>query len=99
MPRWLQILFVSISDSRAEDLDLEIGDEVVWDVQGIPIKTYIGSIRAIDWQRIQTNFTVVFPNGIIDKAPQFYVLMTRTPDKVSASLFQQELVHSFYGSF
>lgn len=88
-------IFVSISDSMAETLKLAIGDEVVFDVQGIPIKTYIGSIRKIDWQRIQTNFIFVFPGGVIDKAPQFYVLMTRTPDKVKASLFQQELVQFF----
>jgi len=88
-------VFVSISDTMAERLEVEIGDEVVFDVQGIPITTYIGSVREIDWQRIQTNFIFVFPGGVIDKAPQFYVLMTRTPDKVSSSLFQQELVQYF----
>jgi len=88
-------VFVSISDSMAENLKVSIGDEIVFDVQGIPIKVYIGSTRKIDWQRIQTNFTFVFPNGVIDKAPQFYVLMTKTPDKVKASLYQQELVQ-FY---
>ncbi len=88
-------VFVSISDSMAENLEVELGDEIIFDVQGIPITTYIGSIRKIDWQRIQTNFIFVFPEGIIDKAPQFYVLMTRTPDKVKASLYQQDLVKFF----
>lgn len=88
-------VFVSISESMSRTLKLEIGDEVVFDVQGIPFTTYIGSIRDVDWQRIQTNFIFVFPSGVIDKAPQFYVLMTRTPDKVKASIFQQELVQFF----
>ena len=79
----------------SETLKLKVGDEIVFDVQGVPFTTYIGSIRDVDWQRIQTNFIFVFPNGVIDKAPQFYVLMTRTPDKVKASIFQQELVKFF----
>lgn len=88
-------VFVSITDSMADNLDVGLGDEVTFDVQGIPITTYIGSIRKVDWQRIQTNFIFVFPGGVIDQAPQFYVLMTRTPDKAKASLYQQQLVHFF----
>jgi len=83
---------VSITDSMAENLELEIGDEVIFDVQGVPITTYIGSIRDVDWQRIQTNFIFVFPNGVLEKAPQFYVLMTKTDSKPQASKFQRELV-------
>jgi putative ABC transport system permease protein len=88
-------IFVSISESMSETLRLKIGDEVTFDVQGIPFTTYIGSIREVDWQRIQTNFTFVFPGGVIDRAPQFFVLMTRTPTKVKASIYQQELVQFF----
>jgi len=88
-------IFVSISTSMAENLELAIGDEVIFDVQGVPIITYIGSLREVDWQRIQTNFIFVFPVGVIDKAPQFYVLMTRTDDKQVASKYQQELVATF----
>ena len=88
-------IFVSVSESMSKTLKLKVGDEVVFDVQGVPFTTYIGSIRDVDWQRIQTNFIFVFPSGVIDKAPQFYVLMTRTQDKVKASIFQQELVKFF----
>lgn len=83
---------VSITDSMAENLELEMGDEVIFDVQGVPITTYIGSIRDVDWQRIQTNFIFVFPNGVLEQAPQFYVLMTKTDSKPQASKFQRELV-------
>jgi putative ABC transport system permease protein len=88
-------IFVSISKSMSETLKLEMGSEVVFDVQGVPFTTYVGSIRDVDWQRIQTNFIFVFPSGVIDQAPQFYVLMTRTQDQVKASIFQQELVQFF----
>ena len=88
-------VMVTISVSMAENLELEIGDEVVFDVQGVPITTRIGGFRDVDWQRIQTNFIFVFPTGVLEQAPQFYVLMTRSESKEQSSSFQQDLVAGF----
>jgi putative ABC transport system permease protein len=88
-------IWVSISESMAENLDVKIGSEVVFDVQGVPITTYIGSLREVDWQRIQTNFIFVFPLGVLEPAPQFYVLMTRSESQAKSAAFQQELVLNF----
>ena len=88
-------IWVSISESMAEDLDVDIGSEVVFDVQGVPITSYIGSFREIDWQRIQTNFIFVFPMGVLEPAPQFYVLMTRSESQPQSAAFQQELVRTY----
>jgi putative ABC transport system permease protein len=88
-------IWVSISESMAENLDAEIGTEIVFDVQGVPITTYIGSMREVDWQRIQTNFIFVFPLGVLEPAPQFYVLMTRSESQSNSAAFQQELVRKF----
>ena len=88
-------IWVSISESMAENLDVEVGTEIVFDVQGVPITTYIGSMREVDWQRIQTNFIFVFPLGVLEPAPQFYVLMTRSESQSNAASFQQELVRKF----
>ncbi len=88
-------IWVSISENMAETLHVDIGDEVIFDVQGVPIITYIGSFREVDWQRIQTNFIFVFPAGVLEQAPQFYVLMTRTDSKAQSAAFQQELVRKF----
>lgn len=88
-------IWVSISENMAETLHVDIGDEVIFDVQGVPITTYIGSLREVDWQRIQTNFIFVFPKGVLEEAPQFYVLMTRTESKAKSAAFQQELVRKF----
>ena len=88
-------VWVSISENMAETLKVEIGDEVIFDVQGVPISTYIGSLREVDWRRIQTNFIFVFPPGVLEKAPQFYVLMTRSESKAKSASFQQALVRKF----
>jgi putative ABC transport system permease protein len=88
-------VFISITRDMAERLDLKLKDEIVFDVQGVPVTTYIGSMRDVDWQRIQTNFMVVFPNGVLEHAPQFFVIVTRIEDKQRSANFQQALVNQF----
>jgi putative ABC transport system permease protein len=88
-------VFISVSQDMAESLNLELKDEIIWDVQGVPVITYVGSTREIDWQRIQTNFMVVFPEGVLEDAPQFYVILSRIDDKQRAAAFQQEMVKKF----
>jgi putative ABC transport system permease protein len=88
-------VFVSISKSMADRINLTLGDEMVFDVQGVPVKTFVGSVREVDWQRIQTNFMVVFPGGVLEKAPQFNVLITRIDDKDLSAKFQRDLVNQF----
>jgi len=88
-------VFVSISDGLSNWAKLELKDELTFDVQGVPVKTFVGSVREVDWQRIQTNFMVVFPLGVLEEAPQFNVLITRIDDKEISARFQQDLVNQF----
>ena len=88
-------IFISVSDNLKEGLNLKLKDEIIWNVQGVDVKTYVGSFREIDWQRVQTNFMVVFPKGVLENAPQFFVLISRIDDKTVSAQFQQELVRKF----
>ncbi len=42
-------VWISVSDGLQRALKLSIGDEVVFNVQGLLITTYVGSIRKVDW--------------------------------------------------
>lgn len=86
---------ISLSDNVAKDAQVVLGDTLQFNVQGMLMETVVGSIRKVDWGRPQLNFSIVFPSGVLEKAPQFHVISTHAPDKkVSASL-QQELVQKF----
>lgn len=87
--------FISVSENLREGLNLQLKDEIIWNVQGVDVKTYVGSFREVDWQRVQTNFMVVFPEGVLENAPQFFVLISRIDDKNVSARFQQELVRNF----
>lgn len=86
---------ISLEREYAERIGVTIGDKIVWNVQGLLIETRVGSFREVDWDRVQTNFRVVFPKGIIDEAPQFHVIMTRTPDEQASADFQLKVVERF----
>ncbi len=88
-------IYVSLEKGYADRQNWHIGDTLTFNVQGTMIKTIIGSFREVDWNRIQTNFLVVFPTGVLEQAPQFQVLLTHVPsDEVSAK-FQQAVVVQF----
>jgi putative ABC transport system permease protein len=88
-------IWISISKGYAENLDLQIGDELLFNVQGAPISTFVGSFREIDWRRVQTNFLVLFPTGVLEKAPQFHVLITRVDKSDVSARYQQAVVRQF----
>ncbi len=88
-------VFISVEERFAKRNNIEIGDKMIFNVQGSIISTVVGSLREVDWNRIQTNFLVVFPTGILEEAPQFHVLLTRLPNKETSARFQQLVVQQF----
>lgn len=86
---------VSVEEGIAEDLKVSLGDRLTFDVLGVPIETVIGSIRKVEWQRVQPNFFVVFPEGVLEPAPKFHVMVTRTDTDEEGALLQREVVRQF----
>jgi putative ABC transport system permease protein len=86
---------ISLDKEIARDFSAKVGDELVFDVQGVRIKTRIASLREIDWKRFQTNFFVVFPAGVLEAAPTFNVLVSRVPDAAASARLQSAVVAKF----
>lgn len=86
---------ISISDNLADDAKVTLGDTIVFNVQGVLMETTVGSIRKVDWTQMQLNFTVVFPAGVLEDAPQFNVLTTSVNDESSSAALQRDLVAKF----
>lgn len=87
---------ISIERDIAEnELRVGLGDTLVWDVQGVEITSVIESIREVDWQRMQTNFFVIFPEGVLEEAPQMHVFMTQTGSDEKTAALQSALVQRY----
>lgn len=83
---------ISIETEFSQSLNVGLGDTLTFDVQGISLKTVVSSLRKIDWQRFEPNFFILFPTGVLENAPQFFVTVTRYEDPANAAAFKRDLV-------
>jgi putative ABC transport system permease protein len=90
-----QLVKVSLEDGFARRIDVKVGDKLTFNVQGAPLETVVGSIRKVDWNRIQTNFLLIFPTGVLEDAPQFHVLLTQVPSNEVSANYQRAVVKAY----
>jgi putative ABC transport system permease protein len=86
---------VSVEAGVARELGVGIGDEIVWDVQGLAVRSRVAHLREVEWARFEPNFFVVFPEGPLDAAPKSYVTLSRITDPAQRARFQREVVEAF----
>jgi putative ABC transport system permease protein len=82
---------ISVESGLAEEIGVGVGDEIVWDVQGIRIPTRVASLREVDWARFEPNFFVVFEPGSLEGAPHTLVTLTRIDRPEDRGAFQRRL--------
>ena len=85
---------VAVEAGLARELGVGVGDEIVWDVQGVPVPSRVAVLREVEWARFEPNFFVVFPEGPLDAAPQSYVLLSRVDDPARRAHLQRAIVEA-----
>jgi len=86
---------LSFDVRAAKQLQIAVGDTIVWNVQGVPLRSVVTSLRKVDWQRVQANFMVVFPTGVLEAAPQIYIMATRVQNAGQSAELQKTLVRRY----
>ncbi|HET7600632.1 MAG TPA: FtsX-like permease family protein [Gemmatimonadales bacterium] len=86
---------ISVETDVARELGVRVGDEIVWDVQGVPVPSRVASLREVEWARFEPNFFVVFAPGALEGAPRTYVTLTRLTDAGARGRLQRELAERF----
>ena len=82
---------ISVATGVADELGVRVGDEIVWDVQGVELSTRVASLREVDWARFEPNFFVVFRPGALEAAPRTLVLLSRAEDPAVRGALQRRL--------
>lgn len=88
-------ILISLAEDFARQMNIRLGDSVVFDVQGMRITTVVGSLRKVEWRRLQMSFFVIFPSGVLEQAPQFDVLVTKVNNPEQSAGFQRAIVEKF----
>jgi len=86
---------ISMEEEVARELGVGIGDRITWNVQGVEIETQIASIRRVAWARFAPNFFVVFEPGVLERAPQTIVTLTRVDDPTRRAELQRDVVLAY----
>jgi putative ABC transport system permease protein len=86
---------ISIEVSVAAELGVTLGDEIVWDVQGVQIRSRVTSMREVNWARFEPNFYVVFPTSALQDAPKTLVTLTRVDDPIELGRVQRRVAELF----
>lgn len=86
---------ISVEVGLAEELGVSLGDDMTWDVQGVPLPSRVTSLREVDWARFETNFFVVFRAGALEAAPQTLVTLVRVDSAGDRGLVQRAVVDRF----
>lgn len=82
----------SVEQELARELKVKLGDTLTWNVQGVPVRAVITSLREVNWARFEPNFFVVFRPEALDKAPKQWVLLAQTPEGGSVARLQRDVV-------
>lgn len=86
---------ISVAEQIVDDLQVELGDSLTFNVQGVPVQTVVTSIREVNFQRPEPNFFVLFPAGVLEPAPQFFATIVRTGTDQQAVGIQQDVVQEY----
>jgi putative ABC transport system permease protein len=83
---------ISVETGVASELGVKLGDEIVWDVQGLEVPTRVEALREVHWARFEPNFFVVFPEGPLDGAPATLVTLARVEEPARRTALQRAIL-------
>lgn len=86
---------VSIGATLVRELNVRIGDEIEWDVQGVSLLSRVSNVREVEWARFEPNFLVLFPEGPLARAPQMFAILARLEDAHTRAQIPREVSAAF----
>jgi putative ABC transport system permease protein len=72
---------ISIEEDIAQELKLELGDELTFEVGGFPLTATLTSVRRVEWDSLSPNFFLVLNPAALRDAPATFVASTYAPNR------------------
>ncbi|MBF0276560.1 MAG: FtsX-like permease family protein [SAR324 cluster bacterium] len=86
---------ISLEERFANRLGLQIGDELTFDVQSVPITGKVVNFRKVKWNSFQPNFFVLFQPGVLEEAPKTFLAGISNVEAERKLLLQNGIVQRF----
>jgi len=84
---------LSLEAGFAERLNIQLGDELGFDIQGQLLTARVSSIRTVRWDSMQPNFFIIFSQGVLEDLPATWMTSFYLPPGQHSLLLQ--LVNRF----
>jgi len=68
--RWSKDEGFSVEAGLAKTLGIELGDELLFDAGGLPLRGRVSSLRTVEWDSFRVNFFVIAPPAQFNALPQ-----------------------------
>jgi putative ABC transport system permease protein len=86
---------ISLEERYAGRVGVKMGDIMTFDVQGVELRAQVGSIRQVRWTSFQPNFFIIFPDGVLNEAPQIFLTSVAGQNNAVVKQFQREVAGEF----
>lgn len=86
---------VSLEAEVATSLQVQLGDTITWNVQGVDVPTVVTSLREVNWQRFELNFFAVFEPVALEAAPKTFATLVMAPGDSAVAALQRDIVRRY----
>jgi putative ABC transport system permease protein len=86
---------VSLEEKFAAEIGARLGDQLTFEVQGIPLTATVTSLRRVRWQSFQPNFFIVAHPGLLRDLPAVWIAAVEIDAPASRRALQNEVALAF----
>jgi putative ABC transport system permease protein len=86
---------ISLEKRYADRMNINLGDEITFDVQGVELVAQVASLRQVRWTSFQPNFFILFPLGVLEDAPQIFLASVNHAQDSKLKEFQLNVSNEF----
>lgn len=72
---------VSVEEGIMQGLGLELGDEMTFEIGGLPLTATLTSVRRVEWDSLSPNFMLVLNPAALAEYPATFIASTYTPNR------------------
>lgn len=86
---------ISLEVRFAGRMDMELGDILEFDIQGVAVKGKVANLRSVRWTSFQPNFFIQFQPGVLESAPKTYLAALPAIAPEHKTLIQNRIVERY----
>jgi len=94
-PNLAKLPKISMEVRFAERNGFKIGDQLEFEIQGVPVAGEVVNLRRVRWTDFHPNFFMEFQGGVLEDAPKTFISNLNLQEGIDKAKFQFDLIRKF----